>query len=382
MGWATALWLALVCSLALFLGLFTLAPVDKTEALQIGIAETMLRLHAWVVPQWNGHLYADKPPLPYWLDEVLWQWFGLTPELARLPAAICASLGVAVIACLVQRVARRELPAREAWLRSALAGTVLALSPGWIGFAHAAVHDIYLAVAITLAVAGHAIGFCLPECQSHSRPRLWAAWIGFWCGVGFLSKGLLGIGLPLLIIGADCALQRQTRRTILRPLPLLQMGTVMLLVISPWLAGLIAGGHWNYLQGFLGFSNLQRATRVVDGHDQPLLFYLPVLLALLGPWWPLLLSALGHQWQRRRRWRQAEGLERLAHLAALWLLLGLGLFTLIPTKLPGYVLPLLPAAVLLMAAAPRRPAWSLRLVALQLILALPAALIAARLGGC
>jgi 4-amino-4-deoxy-L-arabinose transferase-like glycosyltransferase len=66
-----------------------------------------------------------------------------------------------------------------------------------------------------------------------------------------------------------------------------------------------------------------------------------------------------------------------------WLLLGLGIFTLIPTKLPGYVLPLLPAAVLLMAAAPRRPAWSLRLVGLQLILlslALPAALIAARRG--
>ncbi|WP_152669611.1 glycosyltransferase family 39 protein [Synechococcus sp. GFB01] len=279
MGWATVLWLSLVCSLALFGGLFTLAPVDKTEALQIGIAETMLRLQEWVVPQWNGHLYADKPPLPYWLAMVVWQWFGLTPELARLPAAICATLGVAVIAWLLQRVARRELPAREAWLRAALAGTLLALSPGWIVFAHSAVHDIYLSVAITLALAGYAIGFCMPE--SPFRPRRWAAWIGFWCGVGFLSKGLLGIGLPLLIIGADCCLRGETRRVILRPLPLLQMGTAMLVVISPWLAGLIAGRRWDYLQGFIGFSNLQRATQAVDGHHQHPLFYLPVLLALL-----------------------------------------------------------------------------------------------------
>ncbi|KMM16609.1 hypothetical protein, partial [Synechococcus sp. GFB01] len=47
------------------------------------------------------------------------------------------------------------------------------------------------------------------------------------------------------------------------------------------------------------------------------------------------------------------------------------------------MLPLLPAAVLLIATAPRRPAWVLRLVALQLMLlslALPGSLIAARRG--
>lgn len=59
---------------------------------------------------------------------------------------------MAVIAWLVQRATRHELSPREAWLRSTLAGTLLALSPGWIGFAHAAVHDIYLAAAITLAL--------------------------------------------------------------------------------------------------------------------------------------------------------------------------------------------------------------------------------------
>ena len=55
---------------------------------------------------------------------------------------------MAVIAWLVQRAARRELSPREAWLRS----TLLALSPGWIGFAHATVDHIDLAAAITLAL--------------------------------------------------------------------------------------------------------------------------------------------------------------------------------------------------------------------------------------
>ncbi len=46
---AMGLWLAVVSLLAFFHGLFTLAPLDKTEALQIGIAETMQRLHHWDV---------------------------------------------------------------------------------------------------------------------------------------------------------------------------------------------------------------------------------------------------------------------------------------------------------------------------------------------
>lgn len=46
---AVTFWLAVVCVLAFFHGLFTLAPLDKTEALQIGIAETMQRLHHWDV---------------------------------------------------------------------------------------------------------------------------------------------------------------------------------------------------------------------------------------------------------------------------------------------------------------------------------------------
>ena len=60
----------------------------------------MLRLHEWVEPQWNSHLYSDKPPLPYWLAQLMWNRFGLIPELARIPAALCASLGVANVTCV------------------------------------------------------------------------------------------------------------------------------------------------------------------------------------------------------------------------------------------------------------------------------------------
>lgn len=363
-----------MCGLALFHGLFTLAPLDKTEALQIGIAETMLRMHEWVVPQWNGHIYSDKPPLPYWLAELMWNRFELIPELARIPAAVAATAGVGGLAWLTQRCCSRELPVRESWARASLAGSLLALSPGWIAFGHTAVHDIYLALAVLMALGGYALGFAVPA--HRTRPQVWALWIGLWCGLGFLAKGLLGIGLPLLIIAVHAGLRPTSRRQLLRPGSLALLGGGLLAVVSPWVIALLIGRHWAYVQGFLGFSNLQRATQVVDGHSQPFFFYLPVLLGLLWPWWPMLLSAVRQLWLRRRNWRHAEGgLDGLQQLAAVWLLVGMALFTLIPTKLPGYVLPLLPAAVLLIATAPRHPRWCLRLIALQLGL-LSAALLA------
>jgi 4-amino-4-deoxy-L-arabinose transferase-like glycosyltransferase len=369
----------MVCLLAFFNGLFTLAPLDKTEALQIGIAETMERLHEWVVPQWNGHLYSDKPPLPYWLAELMWNRFGLIPELARIPAALAATVGVAGLAWLAHRCFRQDLTPQQTWMQAALAGSLLALSPGWIAFGRSAVHDIYLALAVMLALGGYAFGFGLV--QDRRRPLVGALWVGLCCGFGFLAKGLLGIGLPLLIIAVDITLNPTSRREVLRPGALFLCGGGLLAMVGPWAAALIHAHEWAYLQGFLGFSHLQRATQAVDGHDQPLLFYLPVLMGLLWPWWPMLVPALQPLWKRRHRWRQAtSGVQRLQQLAAVWLLMGMALFSAIPTKLPGYILPLLPAAVLLIATVPRQPRWSLRLVALQLGL-MSAALLLSMVGG-
>lgn len=365
---ALATWLGLVCFLAFFHGLFTLAPLDKTEALQIGIAETMDRLHEWVVPQWNGHLYSDKPPLPYWLAGLVWTRFGMVPEMARVPAALAATAGVAVLTFLTDRSLRRRLPPQWSRTRAVLAGSLLALSPGWIAFGHAAVHDIYLALAVMLALAGYALRFGLV--QDRCQPLQGALWIGLCCGAGLLAKGLLGIVLPLLIIAVDASLNTASRRELLRPASLAMFSIGLFAVVSPWSAALIHGRHWAYLEGFLGFSHLQRATQAVDGHAQPLFFYLPVLMGLVWPWWPMLVPAIQQLWASRRRLRLgAPGAERLQQLAAVWLVVGLALFTAIPTKLPGYILPVLPAAVLLIATTPRQPVWTLRLVSLQLALA-------------
>lgn len=383
-GWAIAavLWLVGLCVVALYWGLFVLAPLDKTEALQIGVAESMQRLDEWVVPQWNGHTYAEKPPLPYWLAGLVWNHLGLVPEMARVPAALTGTLGVALLAWFTHRLLEGEVSDDERWKRAAVAGSLLALSPGWIAFSRTAVHDIYLAVSVAMAIVGYAIGFCLQP-RRYSSP-FWATWIGVWCGVGFLAKGLLGIGLPLLIMGFDAVLHRESRRSLIQPVPLALLTGGLLTTVSPWLIALRSGQHNDYLDGFFGFSHLQRATSAVDGHDQPLIFYLPVLIGMLWPWWPMLIQALQQQWRKRSNWLRTDSArERVQRLATVWLLVGLALFSTIATKLPGYILPVIPAAVVLMALSHPYPRWCLRLVALQigaLTVGLLIALMGAHLG--
>jgi len=85
-------------------------------------------------------------------------------------------------------------------------------------------------------------------------------------------------------------------------------------------------------------------SRVTSGalmHARPVWFYLPILVAGLLPWTPLLgLMA------RRSLYR-----DRQRVFLAVWVLAVLVLFSISINKLPGYILPLLPAAAALMALA-------------------------------
>jgi 4-amino-4-deoxy-L-arabinose transferase-like glycosyltransferase len=120
----------------------------------------------------------------------------------------------------------------------------------------------------------------------------------------------------------------------------------------------------------------QQVGRFTSGelqHGQHWWFYAPVFAAAFLPWTPLLGLAL-----RRAAYRDRRRLFLLA-----WVLFGLIFFSLSVNKLPGYVLPLLPAGALLAALAlqdavnakPWLTVCALSLVAFPMAVpALPAAL--------
>jgi 4-amino-4-deoxy-L-arabinose transferase-like glycosyltransferase len=258
----------------------------------------------WITPRLYGEPWLEKPPLLYWLIAAGWK-LGLRDEwAARLPVALSALAFLALFWwCL-----RRELGAEIA---TASTG-ILATCGGWLLYSHVAVTDIPLA-----ATFGAAMLFAW---------RGWPKWTGVGLGLAVLAKALvpLGLALPLLWWFRD------RWRTLLIPVMLL------LAVAGPWYA--ICGAfHGRQLLDELivrhHFARVFNAQAAVL-HPQPFWFYVPVLVALMLPWTPLALAA-----HPRRLWA-----DQRTRFFVVWLGWGLLLFSLSSGKLPGYLLPLLPAA--------------------------------------
>lgn len=349
-AWLSLLGLVLLCWLAFFKGLGTLGLMDKTEALFVEVGHQMHLRNDWVTPWWNGERFFDYPVWGYWMVTLAFRVFGVSAWAARLPVAMAASsVVVAAFAILWHWGGQDRLQTR--WGRAALGAGVLATSPGWIGWGRTSTTDMFLASAISLAL----LAFLLAHLQPSASPLAVLGRIGMalFSGIAVLAKGPVGVVLPLLVIGAFLLLSDQWRRW-LKPIHLLPMGALFLAVAAPWYGAAAQANGTDFLGGFLGFSNLQRFTSVIYDHPGPPWFYLPWLLILLFPWslfLPVAIAALGF-W-RRERWRSplqppAPG-ETVGLFLLLWLLIPLVFFSAAATKLPGYILPIVPAGALMVA---------------------------------
>ena len=317
MPWA---WLALVPAVYLlfFFGLTGVGLLGPDEPRYAAIGREMARSGDWVTPRLWGQAWFEKPPLLYWMTGLGFR-AGLGEDLApRLPVAL---LSVAFLGFYWRRL-DREFGRRAAHLATA----VLATSAAWLAFSHVGVTDLPMAAAFSAAML-----LCLPWIRLGDRRQLPAA--AALLGVAVLAKGLVPLVLSLPLVW----MARRRWRDLLRPAPIL----AFLVVAAPWylLATLRHGSA--FLGDFFGKHHFARFFTGDLQHQQPFWFYLPVLLAGLFPWTPLLAALF-----RKRLY--ADG--RLRFLL-LWIVFGLVFFSVSTNKLPGYLLPLVPAACALIGVA-------------------------------
>ena len=338
--------LAGLCGLAFFNGIGDLGLIDKTEGLFAEVPRQMLASGDWVTPRWNGEAFFDYPVWGYWMVAISYKLFGLTAWAARLPAALAATATVFALFAVVFRLAPSEEGQRARVGRALLCATVLTLSPGWVGWGRSSVTDMFLASAITLAL----LGFVLAWAAGDGTPqrRLGHVGLALFCGIAVLAKGPIGLLLPGLVIIGFLLLKgrfwAEVRRTPWPPILAL-----FLAVTAPWYALATAANGSTFLYRFLGFSNVERFTSVLYSHPGPPWYYLPWVLLLLLPWSLFLPVAMMRlQFWRLRVWRQQQAAAAdLPLLSLLWLVLMLAFFSSAATKLPGYILPAMPAGALL-----------------------------------
>jgi 4-amino-4-deoxy-L-arabinose transferase-like glycosyltransferase len=282
------------------------------------IGREMARSGDFITPRLWGEPWFEKPALLYWMTAVGFR-AGLPPELApRAPVAIAS---VAFLLLFAWRL-RVEFDNRIALYSTA----VLATSAGWIAYSQIAVTDVPLAATFSAAV------LLLSGWVARGDRRL-LPWAGAALGLAVLAKGLV----PLVLLAPMAWFGRRRWRDVLSP----AVWGAFAVVALPWYVLCYRANGWPFVQEFFVEHHFGRFATDALRHEQPFWFFLPVLFAGAVPWTPAALAVF-------RRDLYAD--VRLRIWAAIFVF-GLVFFSASTNKLPGYVLPLLPAASILTGAA-------------------------------
>ena len=327
----------MVCSFLFLAGVQSVGVVGADEPRYAQVAREMMQRHDWVTPTLWGKPWLEKPPLYYWLTELAYKAAGGVHDwAARLPSVVLTALMVFFIYFWARRFYRgMELDA----------ALITAASAAIIGFSRAASMDMPLTATFTVAMLSWFAWY-------RQRKRAWLLAFYFCLALGTLAKGPVAVFLAGVIIFIFVALRREWKpllQTLWLPGPLL-----FLVVALPWY---IAAQRANpdFFRVFILQHNLERYTTDLYRHPQPFWYFIPVVLLGLVPWIAFVILAVV---DAIRDWRnsveQPSGEADLPLFLVIWFLFPILFFSFSRSKLPGYILPAIPAATILLAHFIRR----------------------------
>jgi 4-amino-4-deoxy-L-arabinose transferase-like glycosyltransferase len=386
-----SIWFALYSSFTLL----TPPLLDDADSVHSEVAREMLLRHDWTTLYANGIRYLEKAPLLYWSMAASMKIFGPETAAARLPLAFT----VLALALVLESFSRRAFGSPEqpgSGTRAGLyAAIILLTSFGIFIFTRITIPDAMVCLWLTLAI----YCFWLTEQQTAPSP---APCYGFAaaCALGVLTKGLIGLVFPIAIVAIHLLITRGpggALRRILRFHPITSTA-IFLLIAAPWhiLIGLanptqghpgnitFTHGHWSVPQptdgkvhGWFWFYFINEHVlrylnlRVPRDYDTvPLLLFWGLILIWLMPWSAFLFNAIASvrastvlaasplfkhwHWLQDRvnpigEITHLDPEENTRLLLGIWAAVPLLFFSL-STRQEYYVLPALPALILLIAA--------------------------------
>lgn len=332
-------WLLLAgfCAFLFFWGLGYFGLIGADEPRYAQVAREMVSRHDWITPTLYGKPWLEKPPLYYWQAAAVYSIFGVSDWAARLPSAMDATLMVLAVYFFLHRF-RRGFHLDGALMTAACAGV--------IGYARAASMDMALAASFTIALLAWYAWY-----ESRNRAYL-AACYGF-LALGTLAKGPVAPFLAGMVIVIFALAQRDWSRMWQS---LWSPGIALFCAIAlPWYVA-VQIRNPQFLREFILQHNLERFGTNLYHHTQPFWYYLPVTLLALVPWTVFVVAALVETvcaWRSEGKTLFQSG-DALNVFLLIWLIVPAVFFSFSKSKLPGYILPSVPAGALLLSEYVRR----------------------------
>ncbi len=351
--------LSLVCFLP---GFTSLQPMDRDEPRYAQASKQMLETGDFVDIRFQDEARHKKPVGIYWMQSAsvaLGEALGVpeartTIALYRIPSL----LGAIATVLLTYWAALAFFGRRGAFLTASLMATCVILMVE----ARLAKTDAMLTACSVAVMGGLARAYLSRGAGVLPRRALLIFWTGF--ALGILIKG----PLVLMFAGLAAAVlsyRERSARWLLTLRPWLGL-LFTLVVVLPWFVAIALKSGGEFFAASVGKDMLGKVGTAQKYHWAPPGFY---LLSFFATFWPgaiLAAIAVPFAWIHRR--------EEPVAFALAWIVPSWIVFEAVPTKLPHYTLPLLPAVaiVTVMAIArhfvgPHRPAARLATVLIPFI---------------
>lgn len=323
-GWPIAVLAAAALCLPA-LGQRVLYHVDEVR--YVLLAQGMVEGGSWWVPHLDDEVHREKPPLFMWAI-ALGSLLGgkVTEWTASLPAALSGIGGVAGTVIL----GRRLFGARAGFL----AGLILATSPRYFWHARVPLADMTVTLFVLLSAWAFWEAMDAPQ-----RPRRPMALFYLFVGLAVSAKGPAGL-MPILAVGAFLLVEEGGHG--LRTLrPVMGLG-ILALVSAPWAIPFALQGGPSYVQSVIladyvwwAVGRWQRPADVLIGLE-------PFVFGMLP--WGLLVPLAVREGDGRA---PDAGTRQKFRFLLCWVLTDLIVITLMANKKPRYLLPMYPAAALM-----------------------------------
>jgi 4-amino-4-deoxy-L-arabinose transferase-like glycosyltransferase len=327
--------LAGFCGFLFFYGMGSFGLIGADEPRYAQVAREMLDHRDWITPTLAGQPWLEKPPLYYWQAMLSYSVLGVSDVAARVPSAIDAILLVIAVYLFFRRF-RRGTEVDAALITASCAGI--------IGYARAASTDMPL-------TATFAIGMLTWWTWRESGKKVYLALFYAFMALGMLAKGPVAPFLAAAIIALLAAATREWRLILKTAwLPGIALFSVIAL---PWYIA-VQLRNPQFFREFILEHNLARFSSNLYHHPEPFWYYLPVILLSLVPWTVFVVAAFARSvrvwWAERKSSSTDPDFEfQFSLFTSLWLIVPVALFSISQSKLPGYILPAIPAGALLLA---------------------------------
>jgi 4-amino-4-deoxy-L-arabinose transferase-like glycosyltransferase len=349
------------------------------------VAREMIDRVDYVYPYWQDSWFFSKPPLTMWLDVLGMAVVGTdrggdtklplyTEWGMRLPFALLSVAALAALAWALARTVNRRVALSAAF--------VLATMPLYFLISRQAVTDTPFVTALIAAMACALVG--LFDAETRHRAAWWYAFYVL-LGLSTLSKGLLGVGLPAVILLVYAGfyvvpwsteglaahrrwLTSRAERAAVRagqaPMPVLfaeiqrmhLLGgiAIFLAVAAPWFVtlSLFPAVDLENKTFFYRFFIHDHFNRLVEGvHTTTpggtFTYFIEQGAYAIFPWVALVPGALACA--ARIRFGARDTRTRVAFIALVWAVFSFFLMDTSATKFHHYVLPVLPGVAILVA---------------------------------